>query len=55
MEFRWVVFITLWTMLSGPVFYRLTVVSKPAYRATAVSSSTSSIPVSPSQGDAINR
>jgi hypothetical protein len=25
MEFRWVIFLALWTMLSGPVFARLAV------------------------------
>lgn len=55
MEFRWVVFITLWTMLSGPVFYRLTVVSKPSYRATALSSSSSSISSAPVQRNAMER
>lgn len=55
MEFRWVVFITLWTMLSGPVFYSLTVVTKPSYRATAVSSSHQPTQSAPAQRVALNR
>lgn len=55
MEFRWVVFITLWTMLSGPVFYSLTVVSRPSNRATAVSSSPQPNQPSPAHRVASNR
>jgi hypothetical protein len=38
MDFRWVIFITLWTLLSGPAFHAPSATTRPAHTPAAARS-----------------